>query len=144
MIRLTLDTSVLLAFFKGEEEAPHVRLIMEKCEEGAVEGLISTLVLSEVYYILARRDVKRAEERFTQLERSILSKIDINRRVAKKTGELKARYGGVSIVDCAIAATAVLTGADYIIVSEKDVKHFKGISEINVKSPKEGVTILPT
>ena len=48
-----------------------------------------------------------------------------NSHIAKKTGELKAKYGGISIVDCAIVATAVHAKADHVIVSEKEIKHFK-------------------
>lgn len=138
MVRLVFDTSTLLAFFKGEEEAPYVKLLLQKCEEGEFEGIISTLLMAEAYYILARRDVEKAEERFNQLDRSALVKYDVDRNIAKKIGELKSRYGGVSIVDCTIAATALVADAQCVIVSEKDIKHFKEIKEINTRTPREG------
>ncbi|HID90670.1 TPA: PIN domain-containing protein [Candidatus Bathyarchaeota archaeon] len=137
MIKITFDTSALLAFFKGEEEATDVKLLLDECERRRAEGIISTLLLTEVYYILARVDIERAEKRFIQLDESILVKRDVDRAVAKKAGELKAKHAGVSIVDCVVAATALVSGTPYVVVSEKDIRHFRAIGEIEAKTPRE-------
>jgi len=141
LIRLVFDTSALLAFFKGEGEAPQVRLLLEGCEEGRSEGIISTLTMSEIYYILARIAVRRAEDRFDLLEKSVLVKYDVDPEVARGAGRLKAKHGGVSIVDCIVAATALVSGAQCVVASERDIEHFYELGEVEVRTPREGVKL---
>lgn len=142
MISLVFDTSALLAYLKGEEpEASELERIILAVEQKKVNGIISTITMTEIYYILASESVKRAEERFEELEKSMLKKVPIDIPIAKQAGKLKAKYK-ISIADCIIAATAIDGETKIIIVSRKNIEDFKRIVEIKALLPKEALNFL--
>ena len=133
-MKAVLDTHPLIIFFKDERGAEDVQRILEKVGRGEIEGLVSTLTLSEIFYILARyRDVDFAK--------TVLKYIEVNLRcaavsgdIAKKGGEFKFTYaGGLSLADAIIAATAFEEKA--VLVSGEE--HFRRIKEIEVKPPRD-------
>lgn len=133
-MKAVLDTHPLIIFFKDERGAEDVQRILEKVGRGEIEGLVSTLTLSEIFYILARyRDVDFAK--------TVLKYIEVNLRsaavsgdIAKKGGEFKFTYaGGLPLADAIIAATAFEEKA--VLVSGEE--HFRRIKEIEVKPPRD-------
>jgi predicted nucleic acid-binding protein len=131
-LKAVLDTYPLMIFFKGEKGAEDVQRILGKVEKGEIEGLVSTLTLSEVFYILARfRGVDFAETVVKYIEVNLRS-IAVSEGIAKRGGEFKFRYGGgLPLADAIIAATAFEEKA--VLISGE--KHFGRVKGIEVKSP---------
>ena len=131
-MKAVLDTYPLMIFFKGEKGAEDVQKVLDRVERGEIEGLVSTLTLSEVFYILARfRGVDFAETVLKYIEVN-LRRIAVSEGIARKGGEFKFRYGrGLPLADAIIAATAAEEKAALISGEE----HFGGMKEIEVKSP---------
>lgn len=131
-MKVVLDTYPLMIFFKDEKGAEDVQRVLGKVERGEIEGLVSTLTLSEVFYILARfRGVDFAETVLKYIGVN-LRRIAISEGIAKRGGEFKFRYGrGLPLADAIIAATAAEEKA--VLISGEE--HFGRVKEIEVKSP---------
>ena len=59
-LRVILDTKPIIKLFAQEEGWEKVREIFVKIEEGEIEGAISVVTLTEIYYIISicgREDV---------------------------------------------------------------------------------------
>lgn len=123
-----------MIFFKDERGAEDVQRVLEGVERGELEGLVSTLTLSEVFYILARFagvDFARAVLKYIEVN---LRRIAVSEGIARKGGEFKFKYGkGLPLADAIIAATAAEEKA--VLVSGEE--HFRGIKEIEAKSPRD-------
>lgn len=130
-MKAVLDTYPLMIFFKGEKGAEDVQRILDRVERGEIEGLVSTLTLSEVYILARFRGVDFAETVVKYIELNLRS-IAVSEGIAKRGGEFKFRYGGgLPLADAIIAATAFEEKA--VLISGE--KHFGRVKEIEAKSP---------
>ncbi|MCD5409950.1 MAG: PIN domain-containing protein [Methanocellales archaeon] len=129
MKTIVFDTMMLLKFFKGERGAKRTLDAMEKIERGEIIGAISTITLTEVYYILARKSKKRAEERYDYLVASVLEKVPVGVDVAKIAGEIKTKYP-IPIADAVIAATAKFLETRYIFTDDEHCSEIDGIETL--------------
>ncbi|KPV64723.1 MAG: tRNA(fMet)-specific endonuclease VapC [Candidatus Bathyarchaeota archaeon BA2] len=135
-MKVVLDTYPLIVLLKNEPGAEDVQRILYKIERREIDGLISSLTLSEIFYILARY-------MNTEFAATVLKYIKINLdwasvsdEIAEKGGEFKFKYTkdkGLPLADAIIAATAFKEKATLISGEE----HFKKIEEIKVKTPQE-------
>jgi len=135
-LKVVLDTYPLIAFFKDEPGAEDVQGILYKIEKGEIDGLVSSLTLSEIFYILARyMNVEFATPVLKYIKIN-LERISVSDEIAEKGGEFKfkcAKDKGLPLADAIIAATAFKEKATLISGEE----HFKRIEEIKVKTPQE-------
>jgi len=116
-MRYLLDTMALLAYFNNEEGAGFVEDIIEDNSE----LYISSITLTEIYYIYSRRrDEKTAEERVDQL-RYNLEVVGIEDEEAINAGRYKKSE--IPIADALIAACA--NSVDASVVTADD--HFEDI-----------------
>jgi len=124
------DTKALIAFFNDEEGADVVEKLLEDVDNGKVEGYISVITLTEIYYLYAKRvDANTAKERVEMLKRSNLKIVPIDENIAVKAGEYKT-LGGIPIADAIIGASAWFVKAEVVTDDEdfekmKDIKIFK-------------------
>ncbi|MHA1505869.1 MAG: PIN domain-containing protein [Candidatus Asgardarchaeia archaeon] len=121
-MRYLLDTKALVAFFNDEDGADFVERILKDVDEGKVEGFVSSITLTEIYYLYSRRmgrDI--AKKRVEQIIFSNLRIVAIDEKVALKAGEYKIR--AIPIADALIAASACSIGAKIVT----DDKHFEGL-----------------
>lgn len=134
-MKAVLDTYPLIKFFKDELGAGEIQKVLEKMERGELEGLISTVTLSEVFYILAMyKSIKFAETAIKYIKLN-LKGIGVSEQIALKGGEYKLKYakGNMPLADAIIAATAFQEGATLISNEE----HFRKIKDLSFKTPKE-------
>ena len=137
--RIVLDTKPLMKLFAGEEGWETVQKILYNVEVGEVEGAISVVTLTEVYYkYLHEKRPDLAKTRTQELMYAIyLGKLEIDEEVAVKAGEFKGKYN-VSMADAFIAASAYFEGS--IIIS--DDADFKRISEVKTLTEDEFISHL--
>lgn len=127
MKSLVFDTEALIAFFNNEEGADEVEKLLSEVDSGKLDGYISAITLTEVFYLYSReRGRKIAEERVEQLRLSNLKIIPISEDVAVKAGEYKIK--GIPIADALIGASAWFVSAGVVT----DDEHFEGMNGIEV------------
>lgn len=99
-MKYLLDTMALLAYFNNEVGADFVEEILNENHE----IFISSITLTEIYYIYSRRmDEKTAEERVKQLKYN-LDVVKIGSDESIKAGKYKV--DSIPIADALIAACA--------------------------------------
>jgi len=139
---VVIDTEIFLRYYNDEEGADKVERILRKIDSGEFKAAISTITLSELYYIVGRENRKFSEEIFTELINSNLEIIDLKKNTARVVGEFKLKYSKANdplpIADAIIAATAFV---EKVPVLGED-EHFKKIREIGVVSVDDIVTQL--
>lgn len=124
---LLFDTEALLAFFNDEEGAEEVEKLLSEVDSGQLDGYISAITLTEVFYLYSREKGRKvAEERVEQIRLSNLKIIPINEDVAVKAGEYKTI--GIPIADALIGASAWFVNAKVVTSDE----HFEEMSGIEV------------
>lgn len=109
---------------------------MYKIEKREVDASISTLTLSEIFYILARYVNAGFATTILKYVRINLKRTSVTDKIAEKGGQYKFKYAGnkgMPLADAIIAATAFEEKA--VLISGE--KHFKKIEEIEVKTPRE-------
>jgi len=116
-MKYLFDTRALLAYFNNEEGANFVEEIIENNSE----LYISSITLTEIYYIYSRRvDEEAAEERVDQL-RYNLEVVGIKDKEAIKAGKYKEN--DIPIADALIGACAESVNASVVTSDE----HFEDI-----------------
>ncbi|MBO8181544.1 MAG: type II toxin-antitoxin system VapC family toxin [Archaeoglobus sp.] len=121
-MRYLIDTKALVAFFNDEDGADFVERILREVDENKAEGFISSITLTEMYYIYSRRMGKDyALKRIEDIRASNLRIVAINDEIALKAGEYK--LNPIPIADALIAACANFVGAKIVT----DDEHFEKI-----------------
>ena len=127
-MRYLFDTKALIAFFNNEEGAEFVEKLLGEVDEDKAEGFISSITLTEIYYLYSRRvGGEVARKRVEQIRLSNLKVVPIDEKVALKAGEYKVK--AIPIADALIAASAYSVGAKVVT----DDKHFE---ELDVRVVK--------
>ena len=124
-MKYLLDTMALLAYFNDEEGADFIEDIIDQNEE----LYISSITLTEIYYIYSRRIyIETAEKRVEQL-RYNLEVVNIGAEESIKAGEYKSE--SIPIADALIAACAdsidasVVTADDHYEKTDVDIVKFR-------------------
>jgi len=127
-----LDAKPIIKLFAQEESWEKIWKVLAKIEDGGIEGAISVVTLTEIYYKYLREGgPDLAKARIDILRYAIyLKKLMIGVEAAVKAGEFKGKYN-IPIADALIAASAYLD--DLIIISDdpdfKKVKEVKTLTE---------------
>lgn len=135
-MELLLDTGIFVIFFKKEKEYDKVKTIIDEIEGGGTKALISSITLSEIFYVFARYSGEDfARIIIDYIKSSPINALPVTDSVAEKAGELKFKYGGKQIkkglplADCIIAATALENNA--VLVTHD--KHFEKIKSLKTQ-----------
>ena len=135
--RLLLDTKPLIKLFAKEDGWESIQKILLRIENGEIEGAISVVTLTEIYYkYLHEKRADLAQARVEELRYAAsVKKLGIDEKIAIKAGEFKGKYS-VPIADAYISATAYYSGSTVI----SDDLDFKKITEIKVQSEQEYIS----
>jgi PIN domain nuclease of toxin-antitoxin system len=119
---LTFDTEPVLALFLNETGARFVAGLLEKTQKNDIEGYISIVNLTEVYYAIARRDHKAADEKIKRLWQFGLKvvPIDEDSDLWREAALIKNRYL-LSLGDAFAIATAKATKSKLVVGSDKQL-----------------------
>jgi predicted nucleic acid-binding protein len=138
--QIILDTFPILKFFKNEKGAEEVEKILNKIERKEIKGFISSITISELFYILSRfKSEKFAKGVINHIRISNLKIISLDYKIAEIGGKFKFKYSGkgkkkgLPMADAIIAATSYVN--DLVLICDEE-DYFK-IKEIKVKKPKE-------
>ena len=135
MMRVLIDTGIFVNFLNDEPKAEFSGKFLEQIQNKKIEGLISTITIAEIFSLYYKISEKRTIRAKTYIESIIESKniIPTFKSIAELAGKIKSSYK-VSLGDSIIIATALLTGCDYLISLDPEIKK---TDLIEVKEPKE-------
>ena len=129
---ILFDTSALIAYFLGEKGADEVSHWLINIEEDKAKGYISTVTISELAFILGRKDKELMTHVFAHIEESNLLIVPLTYELAKESGyyRLKNKSLKLSYADCQIIYSAIDEKIDVIITGDKIWKKLKDIQPI--------------
>lgn len=116
--KIIFDSEALLAFYLGEKGADRVRTHLDRVQGGEAEGLLNIINLTELYYIIFRKNPRVAEEKEANLRAFGVKIVPVlDERLWKEAARIKGRHP-LSLADAFAVATAriekakLLTGRD--------------------------------
>jgi predicted nucleic acid-binding protein len=120
--RLTFGSETILAFYLGEEGGEIVRDNLKRVQNGAAEGYINILNLTEIYCILYRVDPKLAEEKQRNLRLYGLKVIPVeDDDLWREAARIKGKHA-LSLADAFAAATAKILKSTLMVGSDKEFR----------------------
>jgi predicted nucleic acid-binding protein len=124
---MVFDTEALLAYYLGEPGGEVVMNLLNEVYEGKINGHVSIVNLTELYYILYRKSPKMAEEKERNLRNFKLKIVPVINSATKLWKEA-ARVKGecpVSLADAFAAATAKVLCAKLVTGGDTDFHNLK-------------------
>lgn len=124
---IVLDTQAILILYMGEKGADRIADLLAQILEGKIKGYMNVVNLAELYYILARKSRKVAEEKERNL-RSFGVKIVSVRDddLWKEAAVLKANHT-LSLADAFAAATAKTLKSKLVTGSDPEFEAIEGV-----------------
>lgn len=143
---IVLDTQAMLILYLEEKGAERVAELLTQVLEGKIKGYMSVVNLAELYYILARKSSKIAEEKERNLRRFGVKIVSVEGNVGsgsedsdnntnsvvatsvlwKEAALLKAGHS-LSLADAFAAATAKILSSKLVTGSDPEFGKIKGI-----------------
>lgn len=111
------DTTAFVAFFSNEKGADKITKLFTKIEEKKLEGYISPITLTELYYLYAKKNISLANERIEAilLSRLKLVKIDAELTLrAEKYKDLRVPLANALVAAASKEYEATIVGHDSI------------------------------
>jgi predicted nucleic acid-binding protein len=120
---LTFDTEPIVAFFFGEPGAKPVIDLLQKIQSNDIVGYINILNLTEVYYAIARRDPKVADDKLKLLRIYGLNVVPVmDNGLWREAAIIKNKYL-LSLGDSFAVATAQAFKTKLVVGSDKELKN---------------------
>lgn len=127
---IVFDTQAALIFYLDEKGAERVADLLSQVLEGKVKGYMNVVNLAELYYILARKSDKVAEEKERNLRSYGIKLVPVeDGGLWKEAALLKARHN-LSLADAFAAATAKSLKSTLVTGQDPD---FEGIGGIKLQ-----------
>lgn len=134
-MRVLVDTGIFINVLNKERGYESSVDFLEKIQRKEVEGFVSVITISEIISIFHRISEEETIIAKTYIE-SLIGEdriIPIIKRIAEFAGRIKASYR-ISLGDSFIVATAILTGCEYLVSLDPEIKK---VDLVEVKEPKE-------
>jgi predicted nucleic acid-binding protein len=134
-MKVLIDTGIFVNFLNDEPKAEFSGKFLEQIQNKKIEGLISTITIAEIFSLYYKISEKKTIRAKTCIESIIEGEnvIPTFKSIAELAGKIKSSYS-ISLGDSIIIATALLTGCNYLISLDPEIKK---IDLIEVKEPKE-------
>ncbi len=135
-MRVVIDTCIFMNVLNDEPGANASQALLREVLKGEVDGLISVITIAELFSIYGKIS-ERAAARAKGLVVRIVGEENVAPvliQVAELAGRLKTKYGGVSLGDSVILATAILSGSDAVITRDPALIV---VEEIKVLRPED-------
>jgi len=122
MVKILLDTMAVLELLSN----PQYKKLAAALDDQKINGVISTISLTEIYKVIGMDDERKARELVVRIVASKLELREVDAAVAKKAGELKLHYR-MPTADSLIAATGIVAGATHVLTEDQ---HFQAIKTL--------------
>jgi predicted nucleic acid-binding protein len=128
---IVLDTQVLLILYMGEKGSDRVSNLLGQVLEGKIKAYMNAVNLAELYYILARKSRKVADEKERNLRSFGVKIVPVQDgdNLWKEASIMKASHA-LSLADSFAAATAKTLRSRLITGSDPE---FEGIHGVQIE-----------
>jgi len=121
---LVFDTEALLSFYLNEKGSEVVEERLNKVSDKQEVGLINVVNLAELWYILARKDRRVADQKIDTLRSFGVRVVPVEAdSLWKKAAEIKSMRS-ITLADAFAAATALVFGETLLVGRDA---HFKDL-----------------
>jgi predicted nucleic acid-binding protein len=132
MEKILIDTDVLLDFFFDRKPfSDKSAQILSRCESGAIKGYITSVIISNVYYLL--RQTATHEKVVTELKK-LMSIIDV--LITDRTMILKALNSNFRDFEDALQNFSAETSKEIDLIITRNIKDYKN-SKLGVMTPED-------
>jgi len=122
-VSVVFDTETLLAFYLGEPGGKKVERRLAKIMEGEIKGYLNVINLTELYYILYRRNPDLAEEKERNLRGYGLEIVPVDDdELWKEAAKTKGRHT-LSLADAFAVATAKVKKANLLVGQDAEFRN---------------------
>ncbi len=122
---LTFDSEAILAFYLDETGGKIVKECLHKVEKGKAEGLMNIVNLTEIYYILYRKDPALAEEKCNALRLIGVKIVPVeDDGIWRRAAQIKGEHS-LSLADAFAVATAEVSKSTLVIGGDQE---FSGLN----------------
>ncbi len=118
--KLTFDTEPIVALFLNEPGATFVAGLLEKTQNNDIEGYINILNLTEIYYTIARKNMKAADEKLKMLRLFGLKVIPVEDNGLWREAALLKNRHHLSLGDAFAVATAQALNTKLVVGKDKE------------------------
>lgn len=143
--RVLLDSSILLAWIKGEPEAERIQELLDSIERGQVELVVSTVVLAEVFKRPSDRESwgPRMDMVLAKLRSpEVTLLLDVTAPIARRAAEYRTTGNGTKKTPDAVhLATAVLNRCDWLVTLDRDFPSGAGVEVFNLRKLPPGTSL---
>ena len=122
-----IDTDIIIDLLRGFQKSKE---FFKGIENGKYDSCFSTI--TEVELFSGKSCSSLEEQTLINNLLSLARRIDLDKDIARKAGELRRKYD-IPIGDSIIAATAIVAGSKTI--ATKNIKHYRNIKEVKIKQP---------
>ncbi len=130
-----LDTSVLLAWIKGEPECDRVADLLDFIDRGQARLVESTIILAEVYKRPTDKDKwgPKMDMVLAKLRSREVTLLDVTRPVVERAAEYRMVHK-LKTPDAVHLATAVLNRCDWLVTLDQDFPaEVEGVRVFNLR-----------
>ena len=117
MIRIVIDTDILIDHLRGMEKAKEY---LREIEEGRVRAAISVIIITEAELAAGQSMKDSSVQMKVKRLLNILEKVEVTSKIAWRAGEIKRNYKS-RLMDALIAATALEFNSKLVT---RNVKHY--------------------
>lgn len=119
---VVFDTEALLIFYLGERGADAVEVLLNKIQEKQMKGFLNIVNLTELYYILYRKDPVVANEKILNLKAFDVKIVPLAENgIWRETGRIKGTYA-IPLADTFAAATAIVKRDKLVVGTDEDFR----------------------
>jgi len=131
MTKILIDTDVILDFFFDRKPfSEHAAIILNMCEQKHIQGFVTTVIISNSYYLLRRNaQHNKVIDKLKQLL-SIIDVLNMNKRIV-----MNAINSDFKDFEDALQNFAAVSNGDIDVIVTRKIKDFKK-SEIAVLTPE--------
>ena len=137
-MNISLDTNIFVGVLNKEPSSADSRKILDQIDSGALDCVVSTLVIAEMcagYHMAGR--TKEKDDFLTHLQASQSYEIvDLSTGIADQAGRIKAETG-LKLPDAIVVASAMKGDAEFLVSNDELLK--KAAKFIRVLSSREFV-----
>lgn len=133
--KIALDTNLFIyAFEQHPRYGETIKALLEAIEEEVVEGVASTITLTEILTKPIREGNDRLEKRYRLLFTHFpnLKVVPIDVSVAERAAYLRGR-NGLKTPDALILSSAIVSGADVFLTNDRRLETVTDIRTLSIE-----------
>lgn len=126
-MNVVFDTQALIVLYLGERGAERIADLLRQVLDRKINGYMSVVNLTELYYILSRRNRKAADEKERNLRSFGVKIIPVKDDALWKEAAMLKTNNSLSLADAFAAATAKIMKSKLITGTDPEFDSIDGI-----------------